>query len=98
MDTNKTRKVLHKHEEDLSLLSVTELRNKLPREAVESPSLEIFKSHLDAYLCNVLWGTAVAGDGRGEPRAPLQPTLLRFYHVFVIECVLQQCNPIILLN
>ncbi|KFV81632.1 hypothetical protein N308_01622, partial [Struthio camelus australis] len=29
---------------------VTEHWNRLPREAVESPSLEIFKSHLDAIL------------------------------------------------
>ncbi|KAJ7396394.1 hypothetical protein BTVI_145451 [Pitangus sulphuratus] len=27
--------------------------NRLPREGVESPSLEIFKNHLDAILCNV---------------------------------------------
>ena len=33
---------------------VTEHWNRLPREAVESPSLEIFKSHLDAYLSNLL--------------------------------------------
>ncbi|RMC15956.1 hypothetical protein DUI87_08163 [Hirundo rustica rustica] len=28
--------------------------NRLPRDVVESPSLEIFKSHLDTTLCNVL--------------------------------------------
>ncbi|GAB0210304.1 hypothetical protein GRJ2_003496200 [Grus japonensis] len=27
--------------------------NRLPREAVESPSLEIFKTHLDVILCNL---------------------------------------------
>ena len=26
----------------------------LPREVVDSPSLEIFKTHLDAYLCDLL--------------------------------------------
>ncbi|KFQ87900.1 hypothetical protein N337_08700, partial [Phoenicopterus ruber ruber] len=31
---------------------VTELWHRLPREAVESPSLEIFKSHLDVVLGN----------------------------------------------
>jgi len=33
---------------------VTEHWNRLPREAVESPSLEIFKTLLDAFLLNLL--------------------------------------------
>ena len=33
---------------------VTEHWNRLPREVVESPSLEIFKSRLDAYLCELV--------------------------------------------
>ncbi|PKU46574.1 hypothetical protein llap_3131 [Limosa lapponica baueri] len=36
------------------MVRVTEPRNRLPREVVESPSLEIFKTHLDAVLSNVL--------------------------------------------
>ena len=28
--------------------------NRLPREVVESPSMEIFKIYLDSYLCNLL--------------------------------------------
>jgi len=32
---------------------VTEHRNRLPREVVESP-MEILKTHLDAYLCDLL--------------------------------------------
>ena len=37
------------------MVRVMEHRNRLPREAVESPSLEIFKARLDAYLGNLLW-------------------------------------------
>jgi len=33
---------------------VTEHWNRLPREVVESPSLEIFKTHVDEVLCNLL--------------------------------------------
>ncbi|KFV80320.1 hypothetical protein N308_10242, partial [Struthio camelus australis] len=33
---------------------VTEHWKRLPREVVESPSLELFKTHLDAILGNVL--------------------------------------------
>jgi len=35
-------------------VKVTEHWNRLPREVVESPSLEIFKAHLDAYLGSLL--------------------------------------------
>ena len=33
---------------------VTEHRNRLPRQVVESPSLEMFKTFLDTYLCSLL--------------------------------------------
>ena len=45
-------------------LRVTEPWHRLPREAVESPSLEIFKTRLDTVLCNLLWVTH---------RGPCQP-------------------------
>ena len=35
-------------------LRVTEHWNRLPREVVESPSLEIFKTHLDKVLCTLV--------------------------------------------
>jgi len=36
------------------MVKVMELWNRLPREVVESPSMEIFKTHLDAYQCHLL--------------------------------------------
>jgi len=35
-------------------LRVTEHWNRLPRAVVDSPSLEIFKTHLDEVLCSLL--------------------------------------------
>ena len=36
------------------MIRVTEHWNRLPREVVESPSLETFNTHLDAYLHNLV--------------------------------------------
>ena len=51
---------------------VTEPWNRLPREVVESPSLEIFKTHLDVVLCSLLWVTLLGqGVGLGDPQRSL---------------------------
>ena len=56
-------------------LRVTEPRPRLLKEAGESPSLEIFKTRLDAVLCNLLWVTLLQqGIGLGGPQRSL-PTL-----------------------
>ena len=36
------------------VLRVAEHCNRLPREVVESPSLEAFKTHMDMFLCHLL--------------------------------------------
>ena len=56
-------------------LRVTEPWPRLPREAVESPSLEIFQPRLDKVLCSLLWVTLLGqGVGLGDPQRSL-PTL-----------------------
>jgi len=59
-------------------LRVTEHWNRLPREVVESPSLEIFKTRLDEVLCSLLWVTLLQqGVGLDDPQRSLPtPTIL----------------------
>jgi len=53
-------------------LRVTEPWPRLPREVVESPSLEIFNTRLDAVLCSLLWVTLLLrGVGLGDPQRSL---------------------------
>ena len=59
-------------------LRVTEPWPRLPREAVESPSLEMFKTRLDTVLWSLLWVTLLGqGVGLGDPQRSLPtPTIL----------------------
>jgi len=50
----KQRKFQLKMRKNFFPLRVTEPWPRLPREAVESPSLEMFKTHLDWVLCSLL--------------------------------------------
>jgi len=55
-------------------LRVTEPWTRLPRGAVDSPSLEIFKPCPDSVLCSLLWVTLLwQGLGQMVPRGPFQP-------------------------
>jgi len=59
-------------------LRVTEPWPRLPREAVQSPSLEMFKPRLATVLCSLLWVTLLQqGVGLGDPQRSLRtPTIL----------------------
>ena len=48
------RKFCTNMQRNFFIVRVMERWNRLPREIVGSPSLEIFKTHLDAYLCSLL--------------------------------------------
>ena len=56
-------------------LRVTEHWNRLPREVVESPSLEIFKTRLDKILCSLLQVTLLRQGGwtRWPTEVPSNP-------------------------
>ncbi|PKU41332.1 rna-directed dna polymerase from mobile element jockey-like [Limosa lapponica baueri] len=49
------RKFLLNMRKNFFTVTVTEYGNRLPREVVECPSLEIFKTFLDAFLSSLLW-------------------------------------------
>jgi len=65
---------------DFFPLRVTEPWRRLPREVVESPSLEIFRSCLDKVLCSLLWVTLLQqAVGLGDPQRSLPtPAMLGF--------------------
>jgi len=71
----KQRKLQLNTRKNFFLLRVTEPWLRLPREVVESPSLEIFQPRLDVVLCSLLWVTLLQqGVGLGDPQRSL-PTL-----------------------
>jgi len=74
----KQRKFCLNRRKNFFPLTVTEPWNRLPREVVESPSLEIFKPRLDKVLCSLLWVTLLQqGVGLGDPQRSLPtPTIL----------------------
>jgi len=59
----KQRKFHLNTRKDFFPLRVTEHWHRLPREVVESPPLEIFKTRLDAVLCSLLWVTLLGQGG-----------------------------------
>ena len=74
----KQRKLQLNRRKNFFPLRVTEPWPRLPREVVESPSLEIFQTCLDKVLCNLLWVTLLGqGVGLGDPQRALPtPTML----------------------
>jgi len=74
----KQRKLQLNRRKNFFPLRVTEPWPRLPREAVESPSLEIFQTRLDEVLHSLLWVTLLGqGVGLGDPQRSLPtPTIL----------------------
>jgi len=68
----KQRKLQLKIRKNFFPLRVMEHWNRLPREVVVSPSLEIFQPRLDVALCSLLWVTLLRqGVGLGDPQRAL---------------------------
>ena len=68
----KQRKLQLNMRKNFFTLRVTEPWHRLPREVVESPSPEIFKTHLDKVLCSLLWVTLLQqAVGLGDPQRSL---------------------------
>ena len=76
----KPRKLQLNRRKNFFPLRVMEPWPRLPREAVESPSLEIFQTRLDTVLCSLLWVTLLGQRvGLGDPQRSLPtPTILWF--------------------
>jgi len=76
----KQRKFQLSMRKNFFILRVMEQWNRLPREVVESPSLEIFKTRLDNVLCSLLWLTLLRQRvGLDDPQRCLPtPNILWF--------------------
>ena len=75
-------------------LRVTEPWPRLPREAVESPSLEIFQPHLAAVLCRLLWVTLLRqGVGLDDPERSLPTPTILWKNSRVVPTVLLSPQP-----
>ena len=61
------------------IVRVTEHWNRLPREVVETPPLEIFKTYLDAFLCDLLYRTCFSRLDLMISRSPIILHPLQFY-------------------
>jgi len=73
------------NEEKLFCCEMTEYWNKLSRETVESPSLEIFKTHMDMILCNLLSVLLHDMVGPDNFQRPLLTSTILCVCVFLVE-------------
>ena len=73
---NKHRKFLLNMRKNFFTVRVTEHWDRLPRRAVDSPSLEIFKTHLDASLCNLIYGTCFSRGAGGDLQRSLPTPMI----------------------
>jgi len=67
-------------------------------EAVQRGSLEIIKTCLGVFLCNLLWGTCLSRElDCGIPRSPFQPSYfcdsMLFCEYEATESIARQCSP-----
>ena len=75
------QEVPYEHDEELLPSEGDGALEQVAREAVESPSLEIFKTHLDKVLCSLLWVTLLRQGGwtRRSTEVPSNP-----YHSVIL--------------